>query len=110
MCPSHTVCRQSVTHVLRHIFKIILYHWAQGRFFIAHGVGSLGNKLREALEGALLHSISQNKLQRLEMLTHNKMKHLTPKKRGAWLAHLEKHVTLDLRVVSLSPTLGIEIT
>ena len=29
---------------------------------------------------------------------------------GAWLAQSEEHTTLDLRVVSLSPTLGIEIT
>ena len=28
---------------------------------------------------------------------------------GAWLAQLEECVTLDLGVVSLSPTLGIEI-
>lgn len=34
------------------------------------------------------------------------------KSRGAWLAPLERHVTLDFggRGVSLSPTLGIEIT
>ena len=30
--------------------------------------------------------------------------------RGAWLAQSEEHVTLDLRVVSSSPTLGVEIT
>ena len=30
--------------------------------------------------------------------------------RGAWLAQSVEHVTLDLRVVSASPTLGIEIT
>ena len=30
--------------------------------------------------------------------------------RGAWLAQLEEHVTLNLGVVSSSPTLGIEIT
>lgn len=29
---------------------------------------------------------------------------------GAWLVQLTVHVTLDLRVMSLSPTLGIEIT
>ena len=29
---------------------------------------------------------------------------------GAWLAQLVERVTLQLRVVSLSPTLGIEIT
>ena len=29
---------------------------------------------------------------------------------GAWLAQLVEHVTLDLGVVSLSPTLGVEIT
>ena len=29
---------------------------------------------------------------------------------GAWLALLAEHVTLDLGVVSLSPTLGVEIT
>ena len=29
---------------------------------------------------------------------------------GAWLAQVEEHGTLDLRVVSLSSTLGIEIT
>ena len=30
--------------------------------------------------------------------------------RGTWLAQLEECVALDLRVVSLSPTLGVEIT
>ena len=30
--------------------------------------------------------------------------------RGAWLAQSEEHMTLDLGVVSSSPTLGIEIT
>ena len=30
--------------------------------------------------------------------------------RGAWLAHLVKYETLDLRVVSVSPMLGVEIT
>ena len=30
--------------------------------------------------------------------------------RGAWLAQSEEHVTLDLRVVGSSPTLGAEIT
>ena len=30
--------------------------------------------------------------------------------RDAWLARLIEHVTLDLEVVSSSPTLGIEIT
>ena len=29
---------------------------------------------------------------------------------GAWLAQSVKHVTLDLRVVSSSPMLGIELT
>ena len=29
---------------------------------------------------------------------------------GAWLAQLEEHATLDLRVVSWSPMLGVEIT
>ena len=29
--------------------------------------------------------------------------------RGAWLAQSVEHVTLDLRAVSLSPTLGVEI-
>ena len=29
--------------------------------------------------------------------------------RSAWLAQSEEHVTCDLRVVSLSPTLGVEI-
>lgn len=29
---------------------------------------------------------------------------------GAWLAQLERHASLDLRVVSLSPILGMEIT
>ena len=29
---------------------------------------------------------------------------------GTWLAQLEGHAILDLRVVSLSPTLGVEIT
>ena len=28
---------------------------------------------------------------------------------GAWLAQLVKHTTLDLRVVTLGPTLGVEI-
>lgn len=28
--------------------------------------------------------------------------------RGAWLARLEEHVTLDHKVLSLSPMLGIE--
>lgn len=31
-------------------------------------------------------------------------------KRGTWLAELEKHATLDLRAVSLSPMLSLEIT
>ena len=30
--------------------------------------------------------------------------------RGTWLAHLVQHVTLDLRVVSSRPTLGVGIT
>ena len=30
--------------------------------------------------------------------------------RGAWPAQLEEHATLDLRIVSLSPTLGVGIT
>ena len=30
--------------------------------------------------------------------------------RGTWLAQLVEHATLDLRVVGLSPTLGVEIT
>ena len=30
--------------------------------------------------------------------------------RGAWLAQSEERVTLNLGVVSLSPTLGVEIT
>ena len=29
---------------------------------------------------------------------------------GAWLAQSEEHVTLDLMIVSLSPTLVVEIT
>ena len=29
---------------------------------------------------------------------------------GAWLAHLVEHVTLDLGFLSLSPTLGVDIT
>ena len=29
---------------------------------------------------------------------------------GAWLAQLEEHATLDLRVMSSSPTLDVEIT
>ena len=29
---------------------------------------------------------------------------------GAWLAQAEEHRTLDLRVVNLSPMLGVEIT
>lgn len=32
------------------------------------------------------------------------------KKRGAWLAQSMQRVTLDLGVVSSSPTLGIEMT
>lgn len=30
--------------------------------------------------------------------------------RGTWLAQSVEHVTLDLGVVSLSPTLGVEMT
>ena len=30
--------------------------------------------------------------------------------RGTWLAQLVGHATLDLGVVSLSPTMGVEIT
>ena len=30
--------------------------------------------------------------------------------RGAWLAQLVEHATLDLRVKGLSSTLGVEIT
>lgn len=30
--------------------------------------------------------------------------------RGAWLAQLVEHGTLDLRVVRLSPALGVELT
>ena len=30
--------------------------------------------------------------------------------RGAWLGQSVEHVTLDLGVVSLSPTFGVEIT
>ena len=30
--------------------------------------------------------------------------------RGAWLAQLMEHITLDLRVRSSSPTLSVEIT
>ena len=30
--------------------------------------------------------------------------------RGAWLAQLGRHVTLDLRVVSLGPMLSVEVT
>ena len=29
---------------------------------------------------------------------------------GAWLALSEEHATLDLRIMSLSPMLGVEIT
>jgi len=29
---------------------------------------------------------------------------------GTWLAELAEHVTLDLRVMSSSPTLGVELT
>ena len=29
---------------------------------------------------------------------------------GAWLAQLKEHVTLDLKVMSLSPMLGVEMT
>ena len=29
---------------------------------------------------------------------------------GAWLAHLVEHATLDLRVISSNPTVGVEIT
>ena len=31
-------------------------------------------------------------------------------RRGTWLAQLGEYVTLDLWVVSLSPTLGVELT
>lgn len=31
-------------------------------------------------------------------------------KRGGWLAQPLEHVTLELRVVSLSPILGVELT
>ena len=34
----------------------------------------------------------------------------TATKQGSWLAQCERHVTLDLGVVSSRPTLGIEIT
>ena len=30
--------------------------------------------------------------------------------RGSWLAQSEEHATLDLGVMGLSPTLGVEIT
>lgn len=30
--------------------------------------------------------------------------------RVSWLAHLKKHVTLDFRVLSSSPTSGVKIT
>lgn len=30
--------------------------------------------------------------------------------RGTWLAQLEKRVTLDLMVVSSSPTVGVDVT
>lgn len=30
--------------------------------------------------------------------------------RGNWLAQLVEHLTLDLRVIGLSPTLGVELT
>ena len=32
------------------------------------------------------------------------------KPKGLWLAQSVEHVTFDLKVVSLSPTLGVEIT
>jgi len=35
---------------------------------------------------------------------------IKPFLRGAWLAQSEEHAILDLRVMSLSPTLGVEIT
>jgi len=31
-------------------------------------------------------------------------------KRGAWLARLEEHATLDLWIMRASPKLGVEIT
>ena len=34
---------------------------------------------------------------------------LKRKEGGAWLAQLVEHVTLDPRVVSLSPMLGVEV-
>lgn len=30
--------------------------------------------------------------------------------RGTWLAQVVKHVTLDLRIMSLSPMVGVEVT
>ena len=34
----------------------------------------------------------------------------TKRLRGAWLAQLVEHATLDLEIRSLSPVLGVEIT
>ena len=40
----------------------------------------------------------------------NCSEHFKIRGRGPWLAHLQEHVTLDLRVLSLGPILGVEIT
>jgi len=38
------------------------------------------------------------------------MEQIKNKYQGTWLAQSVQHVTLDLGVVNLSPTLGIEVT
>ena len=46
-----------------------------------------------------------------ESLLLSKQKSLIKKKKqGRWLVQSEEHVALDLRVMSLSPTWGTEIT
>ena len=40
----------------------------------------------------------------------NQTSHTKHKIKGAWLVQLVEHATLDLRVVGLSPTVGVEIT
>ena len=42
--------------------------------------------------------------------TREIMHQLKSTKEGIWLAQSEEHVTLDLKVVSSRPTLGVEIT
>ena len=49
-------------------------------------------------------------LMRCLPLTSPQQAHHKESKGGTWLAPSMEHATLDLRVVCLSPTLGIEIT